>query len=134
LQIAVKESSISKPRIPMRPATRSALIIGGLLLLFIINAMLWVGKKAIEIRRERDAALAMSNPATGEMILIPAGKFTMGSNDGQSDEKPLHDVKVDRFWMDKTEVTNEQFARFVGETKYVTVAERKPDPKEFPAR
>ena len=40
----------------------------------------------------------------------------MGANDGQSDEKPLHDVKVDGFWMDKTEVTNEQFARFVAAT------------------
>src|SRR5262249_11679944 len=37
------------------------------------------------------------------------------------------------FWMDRTEVTNRQFARFVATTGYVTVAERRPDPKDFPA-
>jgi sulfatase modifying factor 1 len=41
-------------------------------------------------------------------------------------------VSVDGFWMDKTPVTNEQYAKFVKETKYLTVAEQKPDPKDFP--
>lgn len=56
----------------------------------------------------------------------------MGSNDGQPDEQPVHPVTVSGFWMDKTEVTNEQFEQFVRSTGYVTVAERKPDPKDFP--
>src|SRR4029079_19275459 len=38
----------------------------------------------------------------------------------------------DPFWMDATEVTNDQFARFVQATGYVTIAERKPDPRDFP--
>ncbi|MBI3877493.1 MAG: formylglycine-generating enzyme family protein, partial [Verrucomicrobia bacterium] len=54
-------------------------------------------------------------------------------NDGQSDEKPVHEVMVDGFWMDKYEVTNEQFEKFVQATRYVTIAERKPDPRDFPA-
>jgi formylglycine-generating enzyme required for sulfatase activity len=66
------------------------------------------------------------------MVYIPAGKFWMGSIDGQSDEKPVHEVEVDGFWMDKTEVTNEEFEKFVRATGYVTIAERKPDPKDFP--
>lgn len=48
------------------------------------------------------------------------------------DEKPVHQVTVGGFWMDKTAVTNEQFERFVRATRYVTVAERKPDPRDFP--
>ncbi|MBI3874903.1 MAG: formylglycine-generating enzyme family protein [Verrucomicrobia bacterium] len=66
------------------------------------------------------------------MAWIPSGTFMMGSNDGQTDEKPVHEVAADGFWMDKYEVTNEQFEKFVKATGYVTVAERKPDPKDFP--
>ncbi|HEX2524047.1 MAG TPA: formylglycine-generating enzyme family protein, partial [Terriglobia bacterium] len=66
------------------------------------------------------------------MIWIPGGAFWMGSEAGQTDERPVHRVSVEGFWMDKTEVTNEQFARFVQETGYTTTAERRPDPKDFP--
>lgn len=121
-----------EPRFRIPPATRSALIIGGFFLALFALASFWVAREARRIKRERDATLAASDPLSGDMVWIPGGKFTMGSNDGQSDEKPLHDVKVDGFWMDKTEVTNEQFARFVEATGYLTVAERKPDPKDFP--
>jgi formylglycine-generating enzyme required for sulfatase activity len=48
------------------------------------------------------------------------------------DARPVHRVYVDGFWMDKTDVTNEQFARFVNATGYVTVAERKPRAEDFP--
>ena len=56
-------------------------------------------------------------PITGgdgaEMVLIPAGEFQMGSNAGDDDEKPVHSVYVDAFYMDKYEVTNAQFKKFV---------------------
>lgn len=48
------------------------------------------------------------------------------------DARPVHLVYVSGLWMDKTEVTNEQFARFVEATGYTTVAERTPDPRDFP--
>lgn len=48
------------------------------------------------------------------------------------DALPVHRVYVDGFWMDATEVTNEQFDRFVRATAYVTVAERAPTKEEFP--
>ena len=50
-----------------------------------------------------------------EMVLIPAGEFQMGSNhsDAEDDEKPVHTVYVDAFYMDKYEVTNAQFKAFV---------------------
>ena len=48
-----------------------------------------------------------------DMALIPAGEFQMGSNDGDDDEKPVHTVYVDAFHIDKYEVTNAQYKKFV---------------------
>jgi formylglycine-generating enzyme required for sulfatase activity len=67
------------------------------------------------------------------MVWVPGGWFWMGStHEAFKDAIPVHLVYVDGFWMDRTEVTNAQFAKFVEETKYITVAERDPDPKDFP--
>ena len=49
-----------------------------------------------------------------------------------ADAQPIHRVYVDGFWMDQTDVTNEQFSQFVRATSYVTVAERKPRAEDFP--
>jgi formylglycine-generating enzyme required for sulfatase activity len=74
-----------------------------------------------------------SGPAPAGMIWIPGGQFWMGTaEDHMADAKPWHRVYVDGYWMDKTEVTNEQFARFVKATGYVTVAERKPRAEDYP--
>ena len=59
------------------------------------------------------------------MVAIPAGEFIMGSDRGI--ERPPHKVFVEAFEIDKFEVTNEQFARFVEETGYVTDAEKAGD-------
>jgi formylglycine-generating enzyme required for sulfatase activity len=80
------------------------------------------------------------------MVWIPGGEFSMGvagapaggradrdgCGDPLADAQPIHRVSVDGFWMDRTEVTNEEFARFVRATGYVTVAERTPTAAEFP--
>jgi formylglycine-generating enzyme len=76
------------------------------------------------------------------MVWVPGGEFSMGAADprhlphggpdSMADARPVHRVYVDPFWMDRTEVTNEQFARFVRATGYVTVAERKPRPEDYP--
>jgi formylglycine-generating enzyme required for sulfatase activity len=50
------------------------------------------------------------------MVLIPAGSFMMGSTDGESDEKPVHEVSVDAFYMDTYEVTVAQYQRFLNAT------------------
>lgn len=62
------------------------------------------------------------------MAWIPGGQFTMGSDDPMAweEEKPAHQAKVHGFWMDKTEVTNAEFARFVAATHYITDAEKAP--------
>jgi len=65
------------------------------------------------------------------MVWIPGGRFWMGT-DHMPDAQPVHQVEVSGFWMDRTAVTNEEFAHFVKATGYVTVAERPLDPKQFP--
>ena len=69
--------------------------------------------------------------APAGMAWIPGGRFWMGT-EHLEDAQPVHQVQVNGFWMDRTDVTNEQFARFVKATGYVTIAERPLDPKEFP--
>jgi formylglycine-generating enzyme required for sulfatase activity len=64
-------------------------------------------------------------PDTG-MILIPAGRFKMGSEDFRPEEAPIREAVVESFWIDSHDVTNAQFAKFVAETGYVTVSERAP--------
>jgi sulfatase modifying factor 1 len=97
---------------------------------------------------------SLTNPPSG-MVWVPTTEFWMGGpsagpmeelrsqlTDGEPvcqglltgfpDAGPRHRVRVDGFWIDATEVTNEEFARFVQATRYVTVAERPPDPAQFP--
>jgi formylglycine-generating enzyme required for sulfatase activity len=76
------------------------------------------------------------------MVWIPGGEFSMGAQDppgmddvgmkATKDSRPIHRVYVDGFWVDRTVVTNEEFAAFVKATEYVTVAERAPTADEFP--
>jgi formylglycine-generating enzyme required for sulfatase activity len=66
------------------------------------------------------------------MVLIKGGKFLMGSENFYPEEKPVREVTVDGFYMDKYEVTNEDYKKFVDETGYITVAERPLNPADFP--
>ena len=68
----------------------------------------------------------------GDMIWISAGTFRMGSDRHYAEEAPVHRVAVSSFWIDRTPVTNRQFRKFVNATKYLTVAEIAPDPKDYP--
>jgi sulfatase modifying factor 1 len=67
------------------------------------------------------------------MVWIKNGNFMMGGDNKQAaeDEYPKHKVIVSGFWIDATEVTNAEFARFVKATGYVTTAEKKPDWNEL---
>ncbi|WP_049733711.1 formylglycine-generating enzyme family protein [Rhizobium ecuadorense] len=70
--------------------------------------------------------------APAGMIWIPGGTFTMGSDHHYPEEAPAHRVKVDGFWIDETPVTNRKFMAFVTETGHVTMAEKAPDPRDYP--
>jgi formylglycine-generating enzyme required for sulfatase activity len=117
-------------------------------------AVLAVGWWFVQSRRAADAPSASvflptiagtapaPSPAPEGMVWIPGGEFSMGANDPPAmddvgmkathDARPIHRVRVDGFFMDTTVVTNAQFAVFVQATGYVTVAERKPRPEDFP--
>ena len=94
------------------------------------------GKKS----SEEDAPAVVYERKDG-MVKLPGGSYQMGS-DGYfttpygpkefPEEAPLRQVSVKGFWIDETEVTNDQFAAFVEETGYVTFAEREAKPEDFP--
>jgi sulfatase modifying factor 1 len=81
--------------------------------------------------------------APAGMVWLSGGEFSMGAADAQDmndvgmkateDSRPVHRVYVDGFWMDKTDVTNQQFGAFVKATGYITVAERKPRAEDYPS-
>ena len=74
----------------------------------------------------------MSVPVHHDMVFVPGGTFQMGSDRHYPEEAPAHRVTVAPFWIDRAQVTNREFSRFVAATGYVTVAEIAPDPKEYP--
>lgn len=116
--------------------------IGGLATALALG--LGVGQRSREERFEptRSNRAAPSAAAPQGMVWIPGGAFSMGCEAASEtlcgrpgvtrDARPIHRVYVDGFWMDRTEVTNEQFERFVKATGYVTVAERTPRAEDFP--
>jgi formylglycine-generating enzyme required for sulfatase activity len=74
---------------------------------------------------------ASSDPTAGA-IWIAGRTFIMGDDDERSEERVEHEVTVSGFWIDRHEVTNAQFARFVAATGYRTLAERGLDAKDHP--
>ena len=100
------------------------LAIASFLLLFLASCILTV-PTAI--------AVPTDTPCPGDMVYVPGGTFTMGSdNPDFVEEKIAEDVTVSSFCIEPHEVTNAQFARFVDETGYVTVAERSLPKQQFP--
>jgi len=90
----------------------------------------------VEVWKQHAIAPARTRAVEGDgirgprgMMWIPGSEFLMGSNHrlAKPNERPAHKVRVHGFWMDRTPVTNAQFAAFVTTTGYVTTAERPPD-------
>ena len=75
---------------------------------------------------------APGSPPARDMAWIPGGTFRMGSDDFYPEERPVHEVAVDGFWMDDHPVTVAEFRRFVKATGHVTLAELPPDAAEYP--
>jgi formylglycine-generating enzyme len=100
-------------------------------------------KPTAEFQPTVENKVAPSVAAPEGMVWIPGGEFSMGARSpmdpadavgmqATTDSLPIHRVAVEGFWMDATEVTNEQFARFVEATRYLTVAERIPTAADYP--
>jgi formylglycine-generating enzyme len=66
------------------------------------------------------------------MVWIPGGTFRMGSDAHYPEERPVHRVRVDGFWMDRYPVTHGRFARFVDAAGFRTFAELPPNPADYP--
>lgn len=86
-------------------------------------------KQEIELATANDMSKQADREIIGKdgakMLLIPAGDFMMGSStEGRADEQPVHHVSLDAFYLDKYEVTNKLFQKFVRETGYETTAEK----------
>ncbi len=87
-----------------------------------------------EVTRLQDVAAGIETNAQGYgeakiaeghvMIEVPAGNFTMGTDDGPENERPAHTVYLDDYWLSKHPVTVGQFKHFVEETGYLTDSER----------
>ena len=89
--------------------------------------MVWIG----------GGEFSMGGPGVAATVALRSGlgagePMCTGLLDGFTDSDPVHRVFVDGFWMDETEVTNDQFARFVAATGYRTVAEYAPKAEDFP--
>lgn len=79
-----------------------------------------------------DVQGALMCGANDNMVKVPGGVFRMGSDHHYAEERPAHAVSVDTFHIDPYPVTNRQFARFVCDTGYVTMAEQPADPEDYP--
>jgi formylglycine-generating enzyme len=77
-------------------------------------------------------APARAAVAGDHAVRIPGGDFVLGSNRHYPEERPVRKVRVEEFRIDPYTVTNRQYAEFVSDTKYVTVAERPLNPADFP--
>jgi sulfatase modifying factor 1 len=104
------------------------------------NQLVFGKRRSLEMREPKLNANKAPGDAPEGMVWVPGGEFYMGVDMDEFPGHPaqiedaidVHLVYVDGFWMDKTEVTNEQFAKFVAATKYVTDAEKTPTKEEFP--
>jgi formylglycine-generating enzyme required for sulfatase activity len=106
--------------------------------LLVTGAALVAGAAAAWLARDAGLPRTSAAAATGKaacgpapadspqpgMVFVPAGSFTMGADAAFPEEGPAFAQTVASFWMDRTEVTNAQFAEFVAATGYRTLAER----------
>ena len=83
-----------------------------------------VATSASEVRCNSDGFWEANFGELQEMVYIPHGEFQMGSANGLPNEKPVHTVELDGYWIAKYPVTVGQFREFIDETSYLTDAER----------
>jgi sulfatase modifying factor 1 len=106
------------------------------LLIAVAGALVWAASPAAAAGappRQCAAVAVAADPALRDgLVWMPGGSFVLGRDDAYPEERPPREVTVGGFWIDRTEVTNAEFAAFVAATGYRTVAERGVDPKDYP--
>jgi serine/threonine-protein kinase len=121
VMVAPSDSGTYAP--PAPSPSRRGLILGLGAAVVVLGGLAagWAGglfsSKPAPVVQQPEPPTGPSQPPPG-MILIPGGTFTMGRNGGDIYESPPHQVDVKPFFLDKTEVTNKQYAEFVQATGY----------------
>ncbi|CAD6561536.1 Formylglycine-generating enzyme [Paraburkholderia sabiae] len=119
--------AIALSRQNMKPENRRKCCVGAAVL---VVALTGSAIAAYQHHRATPAPLTLGDGRTGpaDMVWIAGGAFTMGSEYSRAlpNERPAHQVRLHGYWIDRHDVTNADFARFVAATGYVTTAERKP--------
>lgn len=101
-----------------------------------VAAWLWWAAQATQQHAHHEPLqCAIPAPAAGSprigLVWVPGGELELGDT-VYPEESPIRKVKLSGFWIDRTEVTNNDFAAFVAATGYKTVAERVVDPLLHP--
>ena len=94
----------SSPSRKLVPFNWKAATLGGVILLAIVAAAVVLMKK-----KSTPLAAEITDPKNAVMVLVPEGDFVMGSDNGDEDERPVHTVYLDEFYIDKYEVTNSDY-------------------------
>lgn len=134
--------TVQAPRAPTppSPARRNFLLAAGVAAAGAGGGLGWWYSRGVSAASASPAApsVVAGDGVRGPlgMAWVPGGEFLMGSDHklAQTNERPAHKVRIGGFWMDRTHVTNAQFAAFVKATGYVTSAERKLDWDALSAR
>ena len=105
------------------------------LLAVVASLWFWFGRHAAMQLGQAPLQCALpAEPASAPhpgMVWVPGGTFELGDTENP-EEQPIRQATVAGLWMDRTEVTNAEFARFVAATGYITFAERKPRAEDYP--
>ncbi|MBK8021675.1 MAG: formylglycine-generating enzyme family protein [Chloroflexi bacterium] len=112
-----QDEALTAPFVARRPWWRLALVAAAVTIALhgALNSRAAVPTGWVPVTRNDDWTPRVETFDGVEMVLVPAGCFMMGSNDGDEDEKPVHEQCFDApFWIDRYEVTNAQFAAFGG--------------------
>ncbi len=90
-----------------------AFLFGGVALIFLLAYLASITNSS---RNSVTPVATMISEIDGmTMVYVPEGEFQMGSEDGENDQKPVHTVYLDAYWIDQTEVTNAMYAQCVTE-------------------
>lgn len=110
--------------------------------LTVADSTLYMASGGGDFQPTIESTLSVKTEIPDDMVLIKGGEFSMGGinpvglmgggHESMADSRPVHRVRLKAFLIDKTEVTNAQFAAFVKATGYKTVAEKAPTKEEFP--
>ena len=113
---------------PTRPKSNSTLLIGGVVLIVlliggVIGAYFLLRTKPVTTGGAGPTPTPLASPGAtdaikADLVEIPGGSFQMGRNDGPAAEAPVHPETVQSFFMDRTEVTNAEYADFIRETHH----------------